>query len=157
MVPAQAVAAVRSAAASWSRVRSAAMGRTFGAKSPKYTWSASSRSLHRLWQVPSGCVQPGLGDSPAVGVLRQTCRVAELTRQLQVVGCGGQVVAFVRDAAEADVHVGGSARHRERVVGCEAQRVLVGPHGVGESALGDADVGQGDGAAQHVGDVPGPA
>ena len=113
--------------------------------------------LDRLRQVPASCEQPGLGDAPAVGVLRQTCGVAELAAQLQVVRCGGQVVAFVGDAAEADVHVGGSPRHRERVVGGEAQRVLVGPQRVGEPALGDADVGQGDGAAQHVGDVPGRA
>ena len=105
-------------------------------------------------QVSLRCEQARLGGAPAVRVLWQACGVAERSAQLQVVGRGGQVVAFVRDTADADVHVGGSPRHRERVVFGEAQRVLVGPKRVGEPALGDADVGQGDGAAQHVGDVP---
>ena len=116
--------------------------------------------LRRGARTPAGRspwarAQPSLGDAPAVGVLRQTGGVAELPAHRQVVGRRCQVVALASDLAEPDVHVGGAPRHRRWVVVGEAQRVLVVPHGVGEPALGDPDVGERDRAAQDVGDVPG--
>ena len=65
-------------------------------------------------RVPLAFLQPGHGDAPAVGVLRQPGAFAELLAGHEERGRGVQVVALEGDLTQAHVHVGRTAQHRSR-------------------------------------------
>jgi hypothetical protein len=69
---------------------------------------------------------------------------------------GVEVVALAVHLGHAHVHVRGSPEHDSRFVGGEPQATLVVAHRVAETPLRDSQVGQADGAPDHVGAAPGP-
>jgi hypothetical protein len=108
-------------------------------------------------QISFSLPYPRHRDPPAIPVLRQPGVLAQLLAAQQLLGGGGQVVALAVDLAHPHVHVCRSAQNRPALLGRRLQGLLVGAHGLAETALGTPDVRQRDRAPEGIGDVPGPS
>ncbi len=73
----------------------------------------------------------------------------------QVLPGGIEIVPFEEELAHAHVHVCRAAQDDRAMLRRTLEPPLVGAHRLLESTLRDPDVGQGDGAADDVRDVPG--
>jgi len=81
--------------------------------------------------------------------------LAELLGGGQVLHGGFELIAFTKKLAHAHVHVCSSPQRGRGLVGRLLHSPLVGVHRLPETPLHEVDVSNRDGAADHVGAVPG--
>src|SRR5206468_8882937 len=131
-----------------TRALNAGIGRTLGKKSPTYRRSASSSRSSAPPRSPSAWRIRAIATPPPIPVLRQPGVLAQLLAAPQLLGGGGHVVALAVDLAHPHVHVCRSAQNRPALLGRTLQGLLVGAHGLAETALRAPDVRQRDRAPE---------
>src|SRR5205823_3674984 len=94
--------------------------------------------------------------APSIWVLRQPDVLAQRLAGQQVLRGGVQIVPLTVELTHTHVHVCRSTEYRRARRRLAGQSLLVGAHGVAETTLRNPYIGQGHGATECVGVMPGP-
>ena len=102
-------------------------------------------------EIALDLAEPGQHHPRPVRVLRQALVLAEALRGREVLGGAREVVAFEQHPGQSDVHVGRAAQPS----GAEVEARFERAPGRAEPPLHEAEVAEGDRAAEDVGEEPG--